>query len=203
MIIKFSAKELQNLHMKAEDFWRVGGKDGWQKSNVDPEEILKLYRGIWIKKGYKLVAYVYREGLRGKGVVWATKGEFPEVEDCEFVGYPKPRGAKKPEEVLEGDDSPESYISASMFLREMKEFGSLWDWMEWGLEEIIGELDLNEFELFGEYDLAPKVFVRDPVEVEFFTLHLLEGKVYRNRDIFIEGYRFRTDREVVGKNVIR
>ncbi len=198
MIVEFSATELQDIHMRAGDVWRVGGKNGWRVSEVSPEEVLKLYDGIWLKDGYKLVACVYREGLRGRGVVWAVSEEFDEKKiDCPF----KPEGAKEVWEVLEGDNSPRSYMSSSMFVREMREFGALWDWMSWGLEEIVEEVG-ETFEWFEEVDLTPKVIMKEKVEVEFFTLHVLERKVFRNRDVYIRDYHFFSEKEVVAERLV-
>jgi len=179
----FPAEELNQLHIRAEDLWRVPAMEGWQKSSVSPMEVLKLFDGIWIKKGYTLVAYVYREGMSGFGVVWAVAGdEFPEVEDCErleFLGIPRPEGALHFTDVLDGDKSPRSFINASIFYREMLEFGATWHGLCWGLHEITEKSDL------WDGDLKPRVVLGEKKIVEFYTIcGLYRWRVFRHRDAF-------------------
>ncbi|MBE8540249.1 hypothetical protein ICJ57_09015 [Geoglobus acetivorans] len=186
----FSARKLQKLHMDAEDLWRVPAKSGWQKSPVSPMDVLRLFSKLKIKRGYELIAYMFRKGLQGKGVVWAVpEGHFPEVEECmklDEVGTPKPEKALPPSRVLDGDRSPESYIQASIFLREMDEFGALWYELKWGLHEIIDEVP-EEFHLPETLDVRPRTVFENDTITEFFTLELLEKRIYRHSDTF-EGY---------------
>ncbi len=200
-IFKFSAKKLQKLHMEAENLWRVPAEDGWQKSPISPMEVLRLFKGIRIKDGFELIAYIYRSGLNGNGVVWAVpEGYFPEIEECERLDYflhpPKPEKAIPPMHVIEGDGSPESYINASLFIREMWEFGALWHGLSWGLHEIIDRKP-EGFTWYKKMDLRPKVIMGEKVRVEFFTLcEFIERAVYRHEDVF-EGYVFDSRREMI------
>ncbi len=202
-VFKFSANKLQQLHMKAEDLWRVPAKQGWQKSPVSPMDVLKLFKGIKIKDGFELIAYIFRKGLNGNGVVWAVpEGYFPEVDECErldeFLNPPKPDNAISPMHVIEGDGSPESYIHTSIFIREMWEFGALWHGLSWGLHEIIDyEPEGFEWHEKVDLDLQPKVIMGEKIKVEFFTLcEFIERAVYRHEDIF-EGYVFDSRRELI------
>ncbi|AGK61587.1 hypothetical protein Asulf_01611 [Archaeoglobus sulfaticallidus PM70-1] len=200
----FSAKKLNQLHIEAEDLWRVPAKDGWQKSPVSPMDILKLFKGIWIKEGYTLRAYIFRQGLNGNGVVWALpESEFPDVDECEWLDTlktPKPKNTLPVMEVLEGDCSPESYISSSLFVREMREFGALWHGLSWGLHEIVDEnsIDVDDYEwLVDVEDLKPKVIFGETVKVEFFTLvGVVRWRIFRHLDLY-SGYRFKTETEIV------
>ncbi len=190
--IHFSADELNLLHIKAEDLWRIPANQGWQKSPVSPMEILKLFDGIWIKKGYVLRGYIYREKMNGVGVVWALpESEFPEVEECErfdVLRAPKPRNALNVIDVLEGDGSPRSYIHTSIFYREMLEFGALWHGLSWGLHDIIEEKP--EFFDVVDLDLKPRVIFGKfgkGIRVEFFTLcGLFRWRVFKHTDTFTD-----------------
>ena len=181
----FPAEELNQLHIKAEDLWRIPAKQGWQKSAIDPMEILRLFDGLWIKDGYTLKAYIYREGMSGFGVVWALpEGEFPEVEEClkiDEFGTPKPKNAIHFMDVLEGDETPLSYINASIFYREMLEFGAVWHGLSWGLHEIIERTD--RINLPKDGDLRPKVNLGERVIVEFYTLcGLYRWRIFKHKD---------------------
>ncbi|MBO8182605.1 MAG: hypothetical protein H0Z28_07410 [Archaeoglobus sp.] len=189
----FSAEELNQLHIKAEDLWRVQAKQGWQRSPVSPMEILELFKGIRIKDGYTLRGYIYREGMSGFGVVWALpEAEFPEVERCErldLFGTPRPKNAMHFMDVLEGDKTPQSYINASLFYREMLEFGAVWHGLSWGLHEIIERIERTD--LWEAEDLRPKVILGERAIVEFYTLcGLYRWRIFKHRDVFI-GYRIR------------
>ncbi len=197
--IHFSADELNRLHIKVEDLWRVPAKQGWQKSPVSPMEILELFKGIRIRKGYVLRGYIYREGMNGIGIVWALpESEFPEVEECErldALGTPKPRNALNVIDVLEGDGSPQSYISASIFYREMLEFGALWHGLSWGLHDIIEEKP----EFWGATDLRPKVIFGKKIRVEFFTLcGLFRWRIFKHTDVFTD-YKIKPNVTVVAE----
>ncbi|AIY89299.1 hypothetical protein [Geoglobus acetivorans] len=176
--------------MDAEDLWRVPAKNGWQKSPVSPMEVLRLFGRLKVREGFELIAYVFRDGLQGKGVVWAVpEGHFPEVGECaklDEVGTPKPEKALLPSMVLDGDGTPESYIQASIFLREMDEFGALWHELRWGLHEIIDELPAG-FHLPEMVDIRPRTVFEKNTVTEFFTLELLEKMIYRHSDTF-DGY---------------
>lgn len=188
----FSAEELNQLHIRAEDLWRVPARQGWQKSPVSPMEVLKLFKGIWIKKGYTLRGYVYREEMSGFGVVWALpESEFPGVEECERIntlGTPRPKNALHFMNVLEGDNTPHSYINASLFYREMLEFGAVWHGLSWGLHEIIERADLLEgTELWEAEDLRPKVTLGERTIVEYYTLcGLYRWRIFKHKDLFTD-----------------
>ncbi len=189
-IFYFPGKKLQKLHMETEDLWRVSAEEGWQKSPVSPMEVLRLFDRLSLKEGFELVAYVFRSGLRGRGVVWAVpEGHFPEIRECERLdsaGTPRPKSAVSPSMVLDGDGSPESYIQASLFLREMEEFGALWDELEWGLHEIIDGVP-EGYGIPEGVDPRPKVILEERPVTEFLTVQLLERRIYRHFDVF-EGY---------------
>ena len=40
---------------------------------------------------------------------------------------------------IEGDDTPWSYLSASLLGRQFKAFGAMWHGESWGTHEILGE----------------------------------------------------------------
>lgn len=91
-----------------------------------------------------LRAYVFRSGLNGNGVAWAMPEDshFPEPDECEkfdILKSPKPCNALPVSEVVEGDGSAISYISASIFVREMLEFGAHWHGEIWSYHEIVGK----------------------------------------------------------------
>lgn len=132
-VVEFSSRYLESLHRKSMGVWEdMDTKPGWQKSKVNPMDVLKIFPNIWIKEDYVLRAYVFRSNMGGNGIVWAVPegSEFPEVGECEVLDgilhSPKPENAVPFTDVIEGDNSPESYIQASIFVREMFEFGAFW-----------------------------------------------------------------------------
>ena len=78
-----------------------------------------------------------------------AEAEFPEPGQClreedRFLHPPKPPLALGDfMEAVEGDDSPWSYFSASLFSREAREFGAIWHGVSWGTHEILGKNPLE------------------------------------------------------------
>lgn len=117
---------------------------GWSKSSVDPMRLLECFPALRLKQGFRLRAYQFSEGGNGNGFIWALPdgAAFPDPEVCprlegRFLEPPKPPGAVHVLDAIEGDSSPWSYLSASIFAREAAEFGAMWHGVSWGVEEIL------------------------------------------------------------------
>lgn len=68
------------------------------QSPGDPEEIVKATDVLTLRAGLRFVAYQYRAGGNGNGIVWAlpVDAPFPEPDECErlndeFAKAPRPR----------------------------------------------------------------------------------------------------------------
>ncbi|MEQ8174547.1 MAG: hypothetical protein ABRQ26_05685 [Syntrophomonadaceae bacterium] len=122
---------------------------GWSKSTLDPNCLIAYFPELKSKPDYKLVSYQFMEGSNGNGFVWAVPDDavFPEPDHCEtvdgisflrFLKVPKPPGAlDNVMACIEGDGSPSSYLSASLFGREVKEFGAAWHGLRWDTHTIL------------------------------------------------------------------
>lgn len=117
---------------------------GWSRSSGDPEAIVDATKVLRVKPRYKLVAYQYRAGGNGNGVVWALPAnvdppppELCETLDDQFANPPRPAEAVHPMDVIEGDASPWSYLAASLLARQFLEYGAMWHGIGWGTHEII------------------------------------------------------------------
>ena len=117
---------------------------GWSRSAGDPSVIVDATEILGVQPGYKLVAYRYRAGGNGNGVVWALpeNADAPPPELCEtledeFANPPRPAEATHPMDVIEGDGSPWSYLVASLLARQFLEYGAMWHGVGWGTHEII------------------------------------------------------------------
>ena len=72
--------------------------EGWSISGADPMGVLRAATSIWVKPGYVLRAYQFREGGNGNGFVYAVPEAepFPEPRECRardashFLGPPVP-----------------------------------------------------------------------------------------------------------------
>ena len=139
----FTAEEIKQLRKPVS--LSIKGPQGWSKCKVEPLEVLKAFPVLHLKNGFVLRAYQFREGGNGNAVVWAMPEDspFPEPDCCQklkdaFLEPPRPPEALDDlMEVIEGDGSHWSYLSASIFLREMNEFGAMWHGCEWSTHEII------------------------------------------------------------------
>lgn len=118
---------------------------GWFRSPGDPEAIVQATEALQVKPAYKLVAYQYRAGGNGNGVVWALprEADFPPPEECEtlddeFAKPPRPRHALEDfMEAIDGDGSSWSYLCASLLIRELYEYGAMWHGVHWGVQHLI------------------------------------------------------------------
>jgi len=117
------------------------------KSPVDPMNLFSAFPCLTMKNDFELRAYVMRGGMDGMGSVFAMRidAPLPEPSDCPKSWEGKNFGKPIPEsalseimQVLEGDGSLWSYLSASMFFREAKEFGAFGHLCDWTSHEIIG-----------------------------------------------------------------
>jgi hypothetical protein len=124
---------------------------GWSKSRVEPAKMLTVFPELKVREGYVLRAYVFKEDANSNGFVWAlpADAEFPAPEDCprlesHFLKPPKPFDALDDAmEVIAGDDSPESYLHASLLRRELKEFGGGWHGIQWGMNTVLDDSPWN------------------------------------------------------------
>jgi hypothetical protein len=122
-----------------------GTPDGWSKCRVDPAKMLTVFPELRVRQGYVLRAYVFKEDANANGFVCAlpADADFPEPDDCprlesHFLTPPKPLDALDDiMEVIEGDDSPESYLHASILRRELREFGGGWHGIQWGMNTVL------------------------------------------------------------------
>jgi hypothetical protein len=109
--------------------------------------VVAVFKPLWIKDGYILRAYQFRDDGNGNGVVWAmpVDAPFPDPESCPcledgFLQPPKPSDALGDVmETIDGDKSPWSYLCASVLARELHEFGAIWHGCSWGTHTILGK----------------------------------------------------------------
>ena len=106
---------------------------GWFASAYDANDLMRVFDTLWLKAGFALHAYVYREGSNGNGIIWAVPADAPLIapEECPrlddtWLQPPRPPGAVWLIQAIEGDGSPWSYLSASILCREAAEFGAVW-----------------------------------------------------------------------------
>ncbi|WP_274649041.1 hypothetical protein [Paenibacillus humicola] len=144
---KFSVKKINQLRRKAERICEPVNdmlleEQKWTFINFEPVNLLKLFSSLKLKEGFVLKAYLYRTNGNGNGRIFA----YPAVAAHHLDHYSAENNFfyKKPELALEnlmdaidGDGSPWSYLSASLFAREAAEFGALWHGVNWGNHRII------------------------------------------------------------------
>jgi hypothetical protein len=178
-----------------------------------------------------LRAYQYRAGGNGNGFVWAVPegAPFPKPEACPrlegaFLQPPKPPGALDDLlDAIEGDGTPWSYMSASLFAREAAEFGALWHGCSWSTHVILGrdpwatppeeperspmEGPTGAADVWTWRDEKPARWepcyraARSERAIVFYTFNGLgQEMIYRWTDTYKKGsYNFTTNREQVAE----
>ncbi|MDE2754217.1 MAG: hypothetical protein OXI83_16720, partial [Gemmatimonadota bacterium] len=152
--ILFSIARVNRLRRAAErartlpDGRPVGLESGlsgrWFTSRYDPNELVGVFATLRLREGFALHAYEYRSGGNGNGIIWAVPAGAPLLapDDCprlkdRFLSPPKPPGAVPLMQVIEGDGSHWSYLSASILWREAAEFGARWHGCQWSDKTIL------------------------------------------------------------------
>ena len=184
----FTAEEIKQLRQPVN--LPSKGSQGWSKCQVEPVEVLKVFSTLRLKKGFVLRAYQFREGDNGNAVVWAMPegSPFPSPKECQklkdgFLESPHPPLALDDlMEVIECDGSDWSYLSASIFMREVNEFGALWHGCNWSTHEIIDKAPFahSDQPRRDSEDSCPQDFGTDPLEDYFQNLKV--GAVLANID---------------------
>jgi hypothetical protein len=158
-----------------------------------------------------------------------AEAAFPEPKDCpllesHLLKAPKPSEALDDAmEAVEGDGTPWSYLAASLFRRELSEFGAVWHGSTWSLHFVIdedpwmadppteGEATLDrpaskaaEWKWLAEApkDWRPQVDVApDRVTVTFYTYCGLEKqRLYRHTDTYKAGkLRAKVEEKVIAE----
>ena len=147
--VHFPIDEIASLRRQAVKVRRIEADDlpdQWSISTVDPMDLVSVFPCLKVKDGYRLVAYQYRSGENGNGVVYAIprSASLPSPEACpkredHFLDPPQPAEALDSfMEAIEGDGTPLSYLSASLLGRELAEFGALWHGCSWSDSVILG-----------------------------------------------------------------
>jgi hypothetical protein len=124
---------------------------GWSKSAFDPVGVVNAFDALRLRTGFTIRAYQYYCAGNGHAVVWAMPAgsDFPEPQDCSVraggsLEPPRPPGALDDVmEVIEGDGSPWSHISASLFWREIREFGAYWHGCDWSSHSLLDRNPLS------------------------------------------------------------
>jgi hypothetical protein len=102
--------------------------------------VLAAFPTLWMRGGFVLRAYQFCAGGNANAVVWAVPGNQPLREPDPDKAPPRPPDALDDfMEAIEGDGSPRSYLSASIFARECSELGADWHGRGWSDVQIIYE----------------------------------------------------------------
>jgi hypothetical protein len=176
------------------DLFRVGdlpednvpspNKEGrWFVSTVEPSEAVSKLPGLWIRPGIRLVTYLKQDNNGGVGYTVALPELLSTTEQLEAAieaaeqanQLPKPMGAlENIMESIEGDGSLASFLGASIFAREIKEFGRFGAYARWVHHRFVTEPPPKvpwQWRTKPPEDFSPKVVLRPNAEVivEFYS----------------------------------
>ncbi|MEY2976872.1 MAG: hypothetical protein ACO3NK_00950 [Prochlorotrichaceae cyanobacterium] len=171
-----------------EEVLNAPNTDGrWFLSSINPGAGLNRVPGLNLKADYRFVPYLFRMVDRGIGQVWAVPEAESGTADLEEVleqpglnrqNPPRPAHAlEHPLLAIEGDRSPASYVIASIFCRELKEFGALGEDSHWSHHRLVAKIPDQvkwNWKVEPPKDLAPKVKVFEDgrAAVDFYTCRI-------------------------------
>ncbi len=145
---------LDGLRRRAAAVWQQPLRDlpeGWSKSPWDPLAVLAVFDRLSLREGCTLRAYQYICEGSGNSVVWVMHADspYPEPGDCPVLdafALAPPRPSQADDRVpvyLEGDESPLSYMQASLFVRELMEAGAFGPSVVWGRHRILDDQTID------------------------------------------------------------
>jgi hypothetical protein len=176
----------------------------WAISTVNPAAALLKLPGLWLKPNWRLVSYLYRDGKNGGGVVFALPTERATTACLEeSLGSSDPKQPPAPKgaladvmEAFDGDRSAVSFLVASIFDRELREFGAGGSFRNWAHHRLIDSVPTQakwQWQTQQPQDLTPKVKIMPDGQaiVEFFTCRVSSGVgIYRHVDQYpATGYK--------------
>ena len=155
MVELFSITRVNRLRRAAVRAREIPYKEGEWALEYQPvvsrfaNDLLKVFDKLWLKPGFELRASVYWSGGNGNGEIWAVPtglGSVSSAEDSKLDENTIDRSSEVVPlmNVIEGDGSPWSYLSASILSREAKEFGALWHGCVWSDQEILSRPPRHE-----------------------------------------------------------
>jgi len=226
----FNGDDLQALRKRAVAAWRsqitAETPQGWSISRVDFTPFLAVFPHLQLKPGFILRGYLFRERNDGTGVVWAMpeKAPFPEPKKLlprgvtDRLPHP-PKALDNVMEAIAGDGTPESYMDASLFAREIAAFGAFGHGQRWSTHFILTRSPWETHdpasvqpdgspEEWQWTEPAPTSWVPtvemadDSVTVSFYTLSKLGNQqITRFIDRYAKGqYTFTTEKQRVASN---
>jgi hypothetical protein len=166
-----------------EDALPAPNREGrWYLSTKDPGDSLNRLPGLWLKAGIRLVTYLQCQADGGTGITWAmpellSTTEYLEeaIEKASDNSPPHPVGAlPNVMNGLEGDGSLSSFLAASIFLREIREFGRFGRQSRWIHHRFVAEVPGKvawQWKAKSPQDFSTKVVTLPDgqVVVEFFS----------------------------------
>ncbi len=155
----------------------------WFLSTIDPAAALTKLPSLWLCPGTRLVTYLKQDSSGGLGSTVALPGLLSTTECLEAAietvaspdQTPTPTGTLPNLMAgLEGDGSLASFLAASIFLRELKEFGRFGRYSRWAHHRFIAAPPPQipwQWRTKLPEDFSPKVVLRQDAEVlvEFYS----------------------------------
>lgn len=230
MIHYYTAEDLERLREGLHGIWlealsiHFDGliEEGWQLAPFDPSQLLSATPTLGLHAGYRLVAYLYRDGRHGNGVVWAipAEDEALEPQECPQTDLPRhswtldhapdldpprpPNALYDWMDALTGDGSADAYLSASLLARELAELGATGHGAYWDDFTILDEAPSGptwDWLSAAPQDWRPQVqFQPDFISVAFYTVnHMGTRRITRHHDRYASGgtLRFDSDEQVI------
>ena len=187
---------------------------GWSFASYNPNLLFEAFTCLQLRDGYKLASYQFFQGSKGNGFVFAIpmREALPDPPE-EGFGFDWPASANPVlysehplpewmrsdfESFLEGDASPLSYFQASIFVRELREMGSLWHGCSWSTHEVLlaaAQMPEQKWEWQDEPPRDWRPFVQQNAnglwDVVFYSYTGLgQEQIVRHKDTFVKGYQF-------------
>lgn len=155
----------------------------WFVSTLDPAEALVKLPGLWMRPGIRLVSYLRQDSNGGMGTTVALPGLLSTTEylDDAIAKVAAPDQAPSPLGALpnlmagiDGDGSLASFLAASIFTREVREFGRFGRYARWVHHRFVTAPPQQipwQWRTKIPEDFSPKVVLRPDAEiiVEFYT----------------------------------
>jgi len=138
----------------------VSDRGRWRKLVSEPAELLAAFPSLTLRQGCELRAYYYNDFYAGVASVFAAEADadFPDPEDTWEPPHGPPGVGTHQAfmDAIAGDGSPQSFMEASLFVREARELGARWHAVDWLAESVLAEDPWRSGTLIEGEPLSPR-----------------------------------------------
>ena len=192
----------------------------WFISTADAGIVLRRLPGLYLKTGYRLITYLYHSSSKDTtSITWAISERLSNTLHLEAALVdadgedlpPYPEGAARDYmKMIEGSRTPASFITASLFQRELQEFGHSGKFQRWGHHHLItgpprqGQWQWQIRHQPASFSPRVRLVPSGKALVEFYTYRAIPPQgIFHHVDRYTgKGYMAKTTEQLIARRIV-